>query len=33
MKFKTLSSIANYLKKEYAAEVNELQEGEYNILY
>ena len=32
MKFKTLSSIANNLKKEYAAEVNELQEGEYNII-
>ena len=32
MKFKTLSSIANYLKKEYTSEVNELQDGEYNII-
>lgn len=32
MKFKTLSSIVNYLKKEYDSEVIELQDGENNIV-
>lgn len=32
MKFKTLSSIVNYLKKEYTSEVAELQDGENNIV-
>lgn len=32
MKFKTLSSIVNYLKKEYTSEVIELQDGENNIV-
>lgn len=32
MKFKTLSSIVNYLKKEYDSEVTELQDGENNIV-
>lgn len=32
MKFKTLSSIVNYLKKEYDSEITELQDGENNIV-